>query len=125
MEDAQENNEEVKVLSFNELFAVTKLKEVEVYLDGGSYTFKYKDLSWKDRMGLGSRHAKISNEDGISFDMSSYYLNALMIMLDQSTFPNLSVTTLQALDASVLDQLTSIVPPPWGDMLEADDTKKK
>ena len=116
--------EERNTLSFNDLFANNELKELELVFDEGVYVFKYKDLAWHDRMELATKCLDMSGSSP-SIDMATYYEDALLLMLDPSTFPNLSRTTLRALDAGVMDSLVQIVPVPWGNMLEEGNLKKK
>ena len=112
----------LKELNFTDLFTQMQLKEIDVRIGEGKYTFAYNALSWTKRMSIASACLDAQTE---TFDLGKYFMLCLFEMLDESTCPGKSPTVLAQFSPDVLDQLVTIVPSPYGIIQEVKAIKKE
>ena len=94
-----------------ELFVSEDTKTLEVYHNKKKWVFTYKDLSWAEKYKCVDA-AQIWSQGEFSFSLSNYYVAAITAMIIDSPIKPFTETTLSKLDASVVAQLLTIVPPP-------------
>jgi len=88
-----------------------------INIKGEDTTWEYKNLTWYEKNKCVSKATIIGqNENGeasLSFDLATYYLEALQTMLVGAPIP-ITINTLKELDSDIGDRLISIVPAPMG-----------
>ena len=94
------------------LFAGREEKVLEIVHAGQRWQFKYKDLSWGQKNACVDEAQRWDPEAGFQFSVSKYYAAALTKMLTDTPIRPITETTLNQLDRSIGEKLTSIVPQP-------------
>ena len=104
------------------LYAGREEKILEIVHAGQRWQFKYKDLSWGQKNACIDEAQQWDSETGFRFSVSKYYASALTRMLTDTPIRPITETTLNQLDRSIGERLTSIVPQPVEQAVE--DVKK-
>ena len=104
------------------LYAGREEKVLEIVHAGQRWQFKYKELSWGQKNACIDDAQQWDSETGFRFSVSKYYASALTKMLTDTPIRPITETTLNQLDRSIGEKLTSIVPQPVEQAV--DDVKK-
>ena len=104
------------------LYAGREEKVLEIVHAGQRWEFKYKELSWGQKNACIDDAQQWDSETGFRFSVSKYYASALTKMLTDTPIRPITETTLNQLDRSIGERLTSIVPQPVEQAV--DDVKK-
>lgn len=104
------------------LYAGREEKVLEVVHAGQRWEFKYKELSWGQKNACIDEAQQWDSDTGFRFSVSKYYAAALTKMLTDTPIRPITESTLNQLDRSIGERLTSIVPQPVEQAV--DDVKK-
>ena len=104
------------------LYAGREEKVLDIAHAGQRWQFKYRDLSWGQKNECIDLAQQWDQETGFRFSVSKYYAAALTKMLTDTPIRPITETTLNKLDRSIGEKLTSIVPQPVESAVE--DIKK-